>query len=82
LFRFLAEVARELECCFAVIDRVVQARKLLAAEFHAELSQLFANFVKAGHTKVLAFQQIVAGLSQQFTDGGQTETRHALACPN
>ena len=46
------------------------------------LRQLLADFVQAGDAEVLALQQVVARLANQFADGGQTQANHALAGPH
>src|SRR5680860_1635347 len=52
---------------------------LIAAQLDAQLRQLVAHFVQAGHAEVLAFQKIVAGLADQLADRTHTQANHALA---
>ena len=54
----------------------------VAAEFKALDRELFTNFVQAGHTKILAFQQVIAGATDQLANGGEPQADHTLTCPH
>ena len=41
----------------------------IAAELEALDCELFTDLVQAGHTEILAFQQVVSGATDQFADG-------------
>jgi hypothetical protein len=54
----------------------------VAAKLERHQRQLFSHFGQTGYPKVLALQQIITRFADQFADGIELQSNHALPRPN
>jgi len=64
------------------IYKKLPTQNLFATQLETLLRQLFTDFSQAGNAKVLALQQIISRFANEFADGRQAKSCHALSCTN
>ena len=57
-------------------------QRLIATELEIHNLELLADFGQTGHAEILAFQQIVASLTNQFANRIELQSNHAFPRAN